>query len=80
MTGNAKIFGGKRRLFELLIRRLARHLREEFWSWWWEETPFALARTAYANRKTPPGPPGEPGPTFGLGAVGPQQLLPSIFR
>lgn len=34
MTGNAKIYSGKRRLFDLLTRRLARYLRVEFWSWW----------------------------------------------
>lgn len=34
MTGNAKVFSGKRRLADLLTRRLARYLRVEFWSWW----------------------------------------------
>jgi multidrug resistance efflux pump len=34
MTGNAKIYSGKRRLADLLTRRLARYLRVEFWSWW----------------------------------------------
>jgi multidrug resistance efflux pump len=34
MTGNAKIFCGKRSLFSLLTRRIARYLRVEFWSWW----------------------------------------------
>ncbi len=34
MTGNAKIYGGKRRLFDLMTRRLARYIRVEFWSWW----------------------------------------------
>jgi multidrug resistance efflux pump len=34
MTGNAKIYCGKRRLVDLLTRRLARYLRVEFWSWW----------------------------------------------
>lgn len=34
MTGNAKIFCGKRRIFDLLTRRLARYIRVEFWSWW----------------------------------------------
>ncbi|MFQ5657068.1 MAG: efflux RND transporter periplasmic adaptor subunit [Candidatus Methylomirabilales bacterium] len=34
MTGNAKIFCGKRRLFDLMTRRLVRFIRVEFWSWW----------------------------------------------
>jgi multidrug resistance efflux pump len=34
MTGNAKIFCGRRPLIELLTRRLARYIRVEFWSWW----------------------------------------------
>lgn len=34
MTGNAKIFCGKRRVLDLLTRRLARYIRVEFWSWW----------------------------------------------
>jgi putative peptide zinc metalloprotease protein len=34
MTGNAKIFCGKRRIFNLITRRLARYIRVEFWSWW----------------------------------------------
>ena len=34
MTGNAKVYGGERRLIELLTRRLARYVRVEFWSWW----------------------------------------------
>lgn len=34
MTGNAKIFCGKRRIVELLTRRIARYMRVEFWSWW----------------------------------------------
>ncbi len=34
MTGNAKIYGGERRLFDLMTRRLARYIRVEFWSWW----------------------------------------------
>ncbi len=34
MTGNAKIFCGKRRIFDLITRRLARYIRVEFWSWW----------------------------------------------
>jgi multidrug resistance efflux pump len=34
MTGNAKILCGKRRIFDLLTRRLARYIRVEFWSWW----------------------------------------------
>ena len=34
MTGNAKIFCGKRRLFDLVTRRLVRYIRVEFWSWW----------------------------------------------
>ncbi len=34
MTGNAKIYCGKRRIFDLITRRLARYIRVEFWSWW----------------------------------------------
>jgi HlyD family secretion protein len=34
MTGNAKIYCGKRRLGDLVTRRLARYLRVEVWSWW----------------------------------------------
>jgi hypothetical protein len=34
MTGNAKIFCGKRRLYELLSRRIARYIQVEFWSLW----------------------------------------------
>jgi hypothetical protein len=34
MTGNAKIFCGQRRIFDLITRRLARYMRVEFWSWW----------------------------------------------
>ncbi len=34
MTGQAKIYVGKRRLFELATRRVARTVKVEFWSWW----------------------------------------------
>jgi putative peptide zinc metalloprotease protein len=34
MTGNAKIFCGEQRIWDLLTRRLARYVRVEFWSWW----------------------------------------------
>jgi putative peptide zinc metalloprotease protein len=34
MTGNAKIFSGQRRIFDLMTRKLARYIRLEFWSWW----------------------------------------------
>jgi putative peptide zinc metalloprotease protein len=34
MTGTAKIYCGKRRMLDLVTRRLARYLRVEFWSWW----------------------------------------------
>lgn len=34
MTGNAKIFCGKRRITDLITRALARWIRVEFWSWW----------------------------------------------
>ncbi|MCZ6825243.1 MAG: efflux RND transporter periplasmic adaptor subunit, partial [Gemmatimonadetes bacterium] len=34
MTGNARIYAGKRRIVELVTRRLSRYLRVEFWSWW----------------------------------------------
>jgi multidrug resistance efflux pump len=34
MTGNAKIYCGERRIFDLVTRRIARYLRVEVWSWW----------------------------------------------
>ena len=34
MTGKAKIRSGKRSLFELATRRMARSIKVEFWSWW----------------------------------------------
>jgi putative peptide zinc metalloprotease protein len=34
MTGNAKIYCGKRPIFQLLTRRIARYVRVESWSWW----------------------------------------------
>jgi len=34
MTGQAKILCGRKRIFDLLTRRLARTLKVEFWSWW----------------------------------------------
>jgi hypothetical protein len=34
MTGNAKIHCGKRSVFHLLTRGIARYVRVEFWSWW----------------------------------------------
>jgi hypothetical protein len=34
MTGKAKIYCGERRVIDLVIRRLARLVRVEFWSWW----------------------------------------------
>jgi multidrug resistance efflux pump len=34
MTGNAKIYGGRRRIFDLATRRFSRFIRVEFWSWW----------------------------------------------
>ena len=34
MTGTAKIYCGKRRIADLMTRRLARFFRVEFWSWW----------------------------------------------
>jgi hypothetical protein len=34
MTGKAKIVCGRRSLFNLMTRRLARAVRVEFWSWW----------------------------------------------
>jgi multidrug resistance efflux pump len=34
MTGNAKIFCGTYRLYEVVFRRLVRFVRVEFWSWW----------------------------------------------
>lgn len=34
MTGMAKIYCGKRRIIDLITRRLSRTFRVEFWSWW----------------------------------------------
>jgi multidrug efflux system membrane fusion protein len=34
MTGNAKIYCGERRLYEIVFRRIIRFVRVEFWSWW----------------------------------------------
>jgi multidrug resistance efflux pump len=34
MTGHAKIFCGRRRLIDLVNRRLARTVKVQFWSWW----------------------------------------------
>jgi len=34
MTGNAKIYAGKRRLLDIMTRRFTRYMRVEFWSWW----------------------------------------------
>jgi putative peptide zinc metalloprotease protein len=34
MTGYAKIYSGERTFLQLLLRRLTRYLRVEFWSWW----------------------------------------------
>jgi len=34
MTGNAKIYCGRRSIYTLLTRRIARYVRVEFWSWW----------------------------------------------
>jgi len=34
MTGQAKIFCGQRRVWDLVMRRTARTLKVEFWSWW----------------------------------------------
>jgi putative peptide zinc metalloprotease protein len=34
MSGQAKIYCGKRSIFNLLTRRLVRYLRVEVWSWW----------------------------------------------
>ena len=34
MTGNAKVYCGKQRAIDLVLRRIVRYLRVEFWSWW----------------------------------------------
>jgi multidrug resistance efflux pump len=34
MTGHAKIYCGQKRLIDLLMWRLARIIKVEFWSWW----------------------------------------------
>jgi putative peptide zinc metalloprotease protein len=34
MSGHAKVYCGKRRLFDVLFRGIVRYLRVEVWSWW----------------------------------------------
>lgn len=34
MTGRAKIYCGQQRALDLVLRRMVRYLRVEFWSWW----------------------------------------------
>jgi len=34
MSGHAKVYCGKRKLFSVLFRRIIRYLRVEVWSWW----------------------------------------------
>jgi Cu(I)/Ag(I) efflux system membrane fusion protein len=34
MTGNAKIYCGRRSIIDLVTRRVVHYLRVEFWSWW----------------------------------------------
>jgi multidrug resistance efflux pump len=34
MSGQGKIFCGERRLLDIVMRRIARTIRVEFWSWW----------------------------------------------
>ena len=34
MTGHAKVYCDKQRLIDIMMRRLIRYLRVEFWSWW----------------------------------------------
>ncbi len=34
MTGNAKVYCGQQRAIDLVLRRIVRYLRVEFWSWW----------------------------------------------
>jgi len=34
MSGNAKIYCGERRLYEITTRRFVRYLRTDFWAWW----------------------------------------------
>jgi putative peptide zinc metalloprotease protein len=34
MTGNAKIYCGERRAVDVVMRRIQRYIRVEFWSWW----------------------------------------------
>jgi hypothetical protein len=34
MTGHAKIYCGEHRLVDIVMRRLIRFLKVEFWSWW----------------------------------------------
>jgi len=34
MSGHAKVYCGKTKLFDVLFRRIIRYLRVEVWSWW----------------------------------------------
>jgi multidrug resistance efflux pump len=34
MTGQAKVYCGERMMMEIVLRRIARTLKVEFWSWW----------------------------------------------
>lgn len=34
MTGMAKVYGNAHRIADLALRRLARYVRVEFWTWW----------------------------------------------
>ncbi len=34
MSGEAKVIGDKRRIFDLLVRKIYHFFRVEFWSWW----------------------------------------------
>lgn len=34
MTGNAKIYCGQRRAIDVVMHRIRRYMRVEFWSWW----------------------------------------------
>jgi len=34
LSGQAKVYCGERRLLDIVMRRIARTVRVEFWSWW----------------------------------------------
>src|SRR5207247_11381921 len=53
MTGQAKIFCGRRRGPELFMRRLARTFKVEVWGWWGPGNTDDTVRSMIASPETP---------------------------